>query len=467
VNITTLQSKDKSFTDGPILKALISLAIPIILANILQSAYQLIDTFWLGRLGAYAVAAVSLSFPVFFLILSIGAGITIAATVIVSQFKGSGNQEQINYSSSQSVLVIFLLSILLAFAGYFGAGPMMRLVGAGPEILDDSIAYFQVSSLGFVFLFMFFVFQSLMRGIGNVWLPMYIVLGTVFLNLILDPLFIFGFGPVPAYGVSGAAWASVLTQGGSAVIGLGLLFKGKIGIHIRLRDMRWDFPWIKHLFKIGLPASLDQSTRAAGLTVMVMLVTSFGSNFVAAYGVGARILSFVIIPALGLSIATTTIVGQNIGANKINRAEKTGNLSAKIAFFGLTSVGMLLFFFATSILTFFVPNDPDVIRDGALFIRIMAPSFGLLGVQQSMTGVFNGAGFTLASMLISILNLWILRFPLAYILSNNTSLGSEGIYWAFPISNLLAAVSAVLYYRTGVWKVKAREHRASQESLTF
>ncbi len=462
-----MESKNKDYTKGPILRGLIQLAVPIILANILQSAYQLIDTFWLGRLGAYAVAAVSLSFPVFFLILSLGAGITIGATVIVSQHKGAQNQRQVDYSSSQSVMIIFFISTILSAIGYFGADPLMRLVGAGPEILDESIAYFQVSSFGFIFLFMFFVFQSLMRGIGNVWLPMFLVLGTVFLNLILDPLFIFGYGPIPAYGVAGAAWSSVATQGISAVVGLILLFRGKIGIRIRISDMKWDYPWIRRLFKIGFPASLDQSTRAAGLTVMVMLVTSFGSEVVAAYGVGARILSFIIIPALGLSIATTTMVGQNVGAMEIQRAETTGSLSSKIAFFGLTTVGMILFIFAHNILAFFVPNDPEVIRDGALFIRIMAPSFGLLGVQQSMTGVFNGAGFTMASLLISVLNLWILRFPLAYILSNNTSLGPEGIYWAFPISNLLAALTAFWYYRTGEWKVRARKNAKTSEEPTL
>lgn len=455
----------KDYTQGPIWKNLLNLAVPIIMANILQSAYQLIDTFWLGRLGAHAVAAVSLSFPVFFLILSVGAGITIAATVMVSQSKGSGNQFQVNRSSSQSILVIFVLASILSVVGYYVARPLMTLVGAGPEILEDSIRYFQVSSLGFLFLFMFFTFQSLMRGIGNVWLPMFIVLFTVFLNLILDPLFIFGYGPIPAYGVSGAAWASVITQGISAVIGLAILLRGRRGIHVKIREMKPDFSFVRRLFKIGLPASMDQSTRAAGLTVMVMLVTSFGSEVVAAYGVGARILSFVIIPALGLSIATTTLVGQNVGAGKIHRAEKTGNLSSKIAFFGLSGVGILLFAFAPQILAFFVPNDPMVIRDGAKFIRIMAPSFGLLGVQQSMTGVFNGAGFTLASMLISILSLWILRFPLAYILSNNTSLGSEGIYWAFPISNLLAATTAYIYYRTGQWKEKARQSKEDLDVL--
>src|SRR5690606_3057993 len=138
---------------------------------------------------------VSLSFPILFLILALGGGLTLAGTVIVSQFKGANNQKMIDYSSSQTVFVVFIISIFLAIVGYFSAGPMMKLVGAGPEIYTDSVTYFQVSSFGFVFLFLFFVFQSLMRGIGNVIFPMYIIFGTVLLNLVLDPLFIFGYGP--------------------------------------------------------------------------------------------------------------------------------------------------------------------------------------------------------------------------------------------------------------------------------
>lgn len=450
------------FTEGNILHSLVSLAIPIILANILQTAYQLIDTFWLGRMGAHAVAAVSISFPLLFLVLSLGGGLTLAGTVIVAHYKGANNQRQVNFSSSQTVFVVFFVSILLAVVGYTAATPLMQIVGAGPEILDESVIYFKVSSVGFVFLFMFFVFQSLMRGIGNVLLPMYIVLGTVFLNLVLDPLFIFGYGPIPGYGVAGAAVASVITQGISAAAGMYILWRGNRGIKINWADMRLDISWIKRMFELGIPASLEQSTRAAGMTMMVIIVTSFGSDVVAAYGIGARILGLVIVPALGLAIATTTLVGQNIGAGKVKRAEKIGNLSSKVAFFGLTGTGLLLFLFAEPLTAFFVPNDPRVIRDGALFIRIMAPSFGLLGVQQVMNGVFNGAGFTKASMLISILNLWIVRFPLAYILAYKTGLSHEGIWWAFPASNLIAALVAFTYYKMGYWKVRVIRRRRSK-----
>lgn len=442
------------YTEGKIFNSLFSLAVPIIFANILQTAYQLIDTFWLGRLGANAVAAVSISFPLLFLILSLGSGLTLAGTVMVSQYKGAENQKMVDFSSSQTISLIFFISTILATISYFSAAPLMHLIGAGPEIIEDSIAYFKVSSLGFVFLFLFFSFQSLMRGIGNVMLPVYVVLFTVFLNLILDPLFIYGYGVVPGFGVAGAAVASVVTQALSAAIGLYILFKGKSGIKINLAEMIPELRTLKRIVNLGLPASVEQSTRALGMTMMVVIVTSFGSEVVAAYGIGARILSFIIIPALGLAIATTSLVGQNIGAIKIKRAEEVANLSSKIALFGLTGMGILMYIFAVPITAFFIPNDPEVIEDAALFIKIMAPSFGLLALQQVLNGVFNGAGFTKASMIISILSLWIVRFPVAFILSYKTSLGYEGIWWSFPISNLIAATAAFAYYKMGYWKIR-------------
>lgn len=454
-----MKKKKNKYTEGKILNSLLRLAGPIILANILQSAYQLIDTFWLGRLGANAVAAVSVSFPLLFLVLSLGAGLTLAGTVIVAQYEGAENQKMVDFSSSQTISLIIAISLLLGAFGYFLSGPLMLLIGAGPEIINESIAYFRISSLGFVFLFIFFTFQSLMRGIGNVMLPVYIVLFTVFLNLVLDPLFIYGYGPIPGFGVAGAAVASVLTQAISAFIALYILFKGKSGIKISLSAMAFDFSYLKRIFRLGLPASIEQSTRALAMIMMVILVTSFGSQVVAAYGIGARILSFIIVPALGFAMATTSLVGQNIGAVKLKRAEKVAELSSKVGFYGLTGIGIIMFIFAEELVTFFIPNEPRVIKDAALFIKIMAPSFGLMGVQQVLNGVFNGAGFTKASMLISIMSLWIIRFPVAFVLSYKTPLEYLGIWWAFPIANLIAAIVAFSYFKMGYWKLRVFRER--------
>lgn len=438
------------------LSRLLRLSGPIVLANILQTAYQLIDTFWLGRLGANAVAAVSLSFPVLFFIISLGIGMTIAGSIMVAQYKGMNNQRMINYSSAQTFMVLFFISLILALVGYFLAEPLMKIIGAEDEVLADAVSYFKVSAIGFIFLFVFFVFQSLMRGIGNVVVPTYVVLTTVLLNLVLDPLFIFGWGPVPAMGVSGAAMASVFTQGLSALMGILILKSGRFGIELQVQDFKPDLGWFKELIRIGTPSSLEFSTRALGMTMLITIVTSFGSMVVASYGIGARILSFVIIPALGLSSATTTLVGQYVGAEKIGKAEEVGVISTKVAFYSLTAIGALLYAFARPLTAFFVPGETQVIENGALFIKIMAPSFGLLGIQQVINGVFNGAGFTLASMIVSILSLWIIRFPMAYILSNNTGLSYDGIWWSFPISNLIAAIFAFLWFQRGDWKKRGR-----------
>jgi putative MATE family efflux protein len=436
--------------------SLFKLSGPIVLANILQTTYQLIDTFWLGRIGAGAVAAVSLSFPLLFLVISLGIGLTIAGSIMVAQYKGMHDQRMINYSTSQTYLVMFFVSLLLAAAGYFFSDPLMRLVGAEGQILRDAVDYFQVSSIGFIFLFMFFVYQSLMRGIGNVIGPTFVVLTTVILNLFLDPLFIYGWGPIPAMGVSGAAMASVLTQGLSALIGFIIIYRGKGGIQLNFKDFRWDLRFIKTMMKLGLPSSLELSTRALGMSALIVLVTGFGSMVMASYGIGARILSFVIIPALGLSSATTTLVGQHMGAQEVDKAREIGVISQKVAFFGLTAIGMILFVFAEQLTAFFVPGETEVIKNGAMFIKIMAPSFGLLGLQQVTNGVFNGAGYTLASMVMSIIALWIIRFPLAYWLAYETSLSYDGIWWAFPISNLIAAGIALIWFRRGTWEKKKR-----------
>ena len=436
--------------------SLLKLSGPIVLANILQTAYQLIDTFWLGRIGAGAVAAVSLSFPLLFFIISLGIGLTLAGSILASQYKGMDNQRMINYASAQTYFVMLFIGTLLAAAGYYFAEPLMRLVGAEGEILRDSVDYFKVSSIGFIFLFLFFVFQSLMRGIGNVVIPTYVVLTTVILNLFLDPLFIYGWGAFPAMGVAGAAMASVITQGLSALAGFIIIYRGRNGIQLSWKDFKFDLEFTKILVKLGVPASMEMSTRALGMAVLMVLVTSFGGMVIASYGIGARILSFVIIPALGLSSATTALVGQYVGAERIKEAADVGRLSSKLAFFSLTLIGGLLFLVAEPLTAFFVPGEERVIHNGAMFIKVMAPSFGLLGVQQVINGVFNGAGFTLASLLLSVLSLWIVRFPLAFVLSNQTSLSFEGIWWAFPVSNLIAAIAAIIWFRTGSWKAKKR-----------
>ena len=443
-----------NLTEGSVLKSLISLSGPIIAAQFLHTAYQLTDTFWVGRLGAAAIAAVSISFPVIFLLISFGGGLTMAGAILVAQYKGRQNQEAVNYISGQTLLAVFAVALLLSILGFFSAPYLINLMGVESAVFTNAVSYLKISFCGIVFMFLFFVFQALMRGVGNVKIPMFIVLGTVLLNLILDPLFIFGYGPFPALGVAGAALATITTQGLSALAGLLILFFGKKEIYIRLKELRFDFSLIKKMFSLGFPASVEQSARALGMIVITFLVASFGTVIVAAFGIGSRMLSLVIIPSMGLSMATSTLVGQNMGAGKIERAEKIVKISALVGFAFLTVMGLFIFLFAKPLSSFFIPGETEAINSSVLFIKIMALTFGFVALQMVVNGTFRGAGSTRVSMMLSIISLWAVEFPLAYILSKHTGLAELGLWIAFPVANVIGAAISVFWFLKGSWKQK-------------
>ncbi|HEY4305154.1 MAG TPA: MATE family efflux transporter [Gemmatimonadaceae bacterium] len=318
--------------EGPIIKSLLALAIPIALANILQAAYQLIDAYWVGRLGGSAVAAVSVSTPIMFLTIGLGAGLALAGSTLIAQYFGARNQEMVDHVAAQTLLMIVLVSVILGGLGFAFAPQLLHLMGVAPDVYAGALGFMRVSFAGLVFNFFFFMFQSIMRGIGEAKLPVFIVLGTVILNFVLDPPFIFGWGPIPAQGVQGAALATVATQSLAALVGLGVLLSGRYAIHLVWRDFIPDFSYIKRAFVLGFPASIEQSARALGITVLTFLITSFGTLTLAAYGVGSTILQVVMIPAMGLSMAVSALVGQNIGAGNMKRAEEIGRLGAWMGF---------------------------------------------------------------------------------------------------------------------------------------
>ena len=431
---------------GPIAGALLRLAGPVVLANVLQTVYQLTDTFWVGRLGAVAVAAVSFSFPVVFLFIAVGGGVTIAGTILVAQAEGRGDARQVDYVAAQTYAIVGVLAVVLSAAGYALAEPALRLMGADAEVLPPATEYLQITYLGLAFVYGYFVFQALLRGVRTSPTPLLVVLGTVLLNFVLDPLFILGWGPVPALGVAGAAAATVGTQGVAAAVGAWLLFSGRRPIRVRWGDLRPDWALARRIVRLGFPASVEQGMRALGLTVLVTLVAGFGSGAVAAYGVGTRIFSFVLIPALGLGMATSTVVGQNVGAGQRLRARKTAAIGAWIAFGTMTAAGLLAFAFARPLVAAFVPTEPAVIERGARFLRIMAPTWGFIGAQVVIGGGFSGAGRTYVSMILAIASLWVLRFPVAWLLSERFGLGVDGVWWAFPVSYVGGAAVAVAWF---------------------
>lgn len=452
----------KIFLEGPIGLALLQLAIPIILGNLLQTGYQLTDAFWVGRLGAAAVAAVSVSFPLTFLVIALGSGLAMAGATLSAQYMGAGRQDMVNHVAAQTMMMVTLTSIILGVAGYLLSPYLLKLLGVAPDVYNGALGFMRISFIGIIFVFIYAMFQALMRGIGQTKIPLLIVLGTVVLNFLLDPLFIFGMGPLPPQGVRGAALATLITQALAALLGIMIFLRGRHGIQLSPKSFQPDLNYIKYAFFLGFPGSVELSTRGFGLMVMSFLVASFGTLTIAAYGVGSNILQVVTIPAMGLSMAVSTLVGQNIGAGNIKRAARVTVLGALCGFVLLTLVGIVAFIFASDFVTFFIPHEPQVITQGAQFIRIMCLAWGGIGVQLCIVSAFRASGNMLVAMVIALVSQWMIQFPLAYVLSKHTGLQSAGLWWSFPVTNVIVSLVSIGWFAKGDWKKTRLTEESSQ-----
>ena len=455
---------DSRLLEGPIIRSLFLLAVPIMGANVLQVAYQIIDAFWVGRLGAVGVAAVSVSMPILFVMISAGMGFAVAGSILIAQYAGARDHAMIDHVAAQTLLTVVAVSVVLGGLGVILAPYILVMMQVTPAVDHAALDFLRVSLASMPFVFAYIMFQSLLRGVGQVTVPLYIIAGTVLANFLLDPVLIFGKFGVPALGVMGAAIATTIAQGLAAIIGVGLLFSGRFGIRLSWAALTPDFAFMKRAFHLGYPASIEQSARGFGMTVMTFLITSFGTVATASYGVGMNVLNVIIIPAIGFSMATSTLVGQNIGNGNIARAERVAHLAALITFSALSAVGLITFLFAPQLVAFFVPGDATVIAEGTRFIRIVSWSFGFLGLQFALAGVLRASGNMMAAMMISLLSLWVLRFPMAYVLAARSGLGLDGLWWAFPASNVATAVIAAIWFARGDWKTRRLIERSADEA---
>ncbi|MBT4192438.1 MAG: MATE family efflux transporter [Candidatus Diapherotrites archaeon] len=447
-----MKSKFANLTEMPITKAIILLAIPILITNLLQTVYQITDTFWVGQLGKEAVAAVSISFPVVFLIVALGSGIGMAGSILVAQYKGKNDQKNIDFISTQTIVGMVFFGIIFTIIGLLLAEPIITLMGVEANVFPLALSYLLVSFLTTVFTFTYSAFASLLRGIGEVKIPMIIVLVTVILNFFLDPIFIFGYGIIPASGVAGAAWATLITTAISALLGMIILLRGKRGIYIRKSCCLISFKTQKRLLRIGWPSSIEFFSHSVGMIVITFIAAAYGTVILASFGLGLRLFSFVFMPALSVSIAVSAIVGQQIGAKKFDLIGKTLKKASAISFVALTALGILLFVLSELLVAIFVPGELEVIRNASEFIKVMAVTFGFLGIQTVMLGAIRGAGATKKAMTLSIL---LLAFQILIAATLPFYLGTLGLWLAFPGAIMISFFISIIITKRMDWK-KAR-----------
>ncbi|RLG70961.1 MAG: MATE family efflux transporter [Thermoprotei archaeon] len=449
--------------NGPIVGTMVWLAWPVIVANLVNMSYNLIDAFWLGKLGKIAFGAPTVCWPLIMLFYSIGMGYAMAGIALISQYVGAGDREMAERSGGQLVSFLFLGALVLSGIGYAFIPQALSMIGVPQDIYPLAVSYARIIFLGIPIVFFGFAFNTIANAIGDTRTPTVLNVSSAIMNIVLDPIMIFGLLGFPAMGVAGAAIATVISRSVVSIVGGYLLFKGFKGIKIGLSDLRIEKWWLRKVFSIGTPLSIQQSFNALGFTVMMSIVSRFGSTVIAAYGVVVRILNIMQAVTWGLNRATSIMVGQNIGAEKYGRAMSIAKTSVTFTSGFLVLGALLLFVFSGQAVSFFV-NEHDVIVEGSKLIHVVSSSIPFFGVFFVAGAVAAGSGHTRFFAALSTVRLWVLRIGLSILLAYTMKIGSLGVWLAMAISNIGAGTIALAWLIKGTWLRRVIE---PSSGLTF
>ncbi|MGE5542306.1 MAG: MATE family efflux transporter [Bacillota bacterium] len=457
----------KDFTTGSIMKHLLEFSTPLFLGNLLQALYNTVDSIWVGRfLGPQALGAVSLSFPIVFTLISLAIGLSLATTVLVSQYFGAGDRDSLNKTMYTSITFIGLLGIGMSFLGLGTHRLLLRLVNAPADVMPQAAGYLAIFSSGLVFTFLYNVLGAIYRGLGDSRTPVTVLVYATIMNMILDPMMIFGVFPFPAMGVAGAAWATVASQAFSVVLLLRWL--RSVGVPLGAdrestsRLLNVSRPIVRSILRIGLPAGAQQALVSLSGMAVIWIVNSFGSTVLAAYGAGVRLDQFALMPSMSISMAVSAIVGQNIGAGKPERVREAVILASELGV-AIAAVIAGLALFKPGLLMAPFTRDARVLAEGAGYLRIVGVSYIPFALMFVTNGAIRGAGDTIPTMFNTLAALWLVRVPLAWILSRMPALGSRGIWIAIASAQFVGMTLSRIYYASGKWKKRAVATRLSEE----
>jgi len=451
----------RDLTQGPLARNLFAVAWPVMVSSLLQTLYNLADAFWLGKIGKSALVAPTVTMQISFVAFAVAMGLGMGGSTLVSQYKGAGRPSEVARAGGQTLSLLTVAGIAVALIGMALAGPLLRVLQTPADAFRGTLVFLRWILVGVPFTFIFFVYSGISTGLGDTLAPLRINLITVVLNAVIDPILIFGLGPLPAMGVGGAAFATCLCQVISAFLGLQRLRRGDSGFPLRRADLRWNREMATRILKIGIPMSLGQAGTALGFTVLIGVVNTFGSAVTAAFGVGNRIINMAMVPAMGLSQACGAAVGQCLGAGRPDRAARAVWIGARMLTAILLPITVLTFFFGAPISRAFI-NDPEVVQYGRDLFQITSFSVFAFGFVLVLLGAFRGSGHTLPVMVLNIARLWVLRVPGAWLLAKTLRMGPTGIWWAMFFSNTLVAIAAAIWFATGSWKRSVIEPQAAE-----
>lgn len=448
-----LAGGDQDYTSLKLSTAIFLLSVPMVLEMIMESVFAIVDIFFVSRLGSDAIAAVGLTESMMTLVYAIAVGFSAGTTALISRRIGEKNPGAAAKAAGQSMIAGLLVSSLLAIPGIFYSYELLKLMGASDSLALQNHGFTRIMFAGNAVIMMLFIINAAFRSAGDAALSMRVLLIANGINLVMDPLLIFGFGPIPAFGIEGAAIATTTGRGIAVAFQLYVLFRGRMRIKLKLVHLIPDFRLMASVIKLSIGGILQNLIATASWIVMVRIISVFGSTAVAGYTIGIRIIIFSLLPSWGVSNAAATLVGQNLGAGRPDRAQRAAWITgfANMSLLGLISI--LFISFPGFFIRMFI-QDEEVIRAGITCLQIVSSGFLFYAFGMVMTQSLNGAGDTYTPTLLNFICFWLIEIPLAYYLALRAGFDTNGVYYAIVIAESTLTLLGIYVFSRGRWKLK-------------
>lgn len=447
-----IAGKEIDLTQASIKKAIFLLAVPMILEMSMESIFALVDIFYVSQVSTNAVATIGLTESVITLVYALAVGLSMAATAIVARRIGEKDPEGAKRVTVQVIFLGILVSSVVSVIGILFPKEILGLMGGEQSLIDEGYRYTQILIGGNFTIVLLFLINAIYRGAGNASMAMWTLILSNGINIVLDPIFIFGWGPIPEYGVAGAAIATTIGRGTAVLFQLYILFYGNTRVRLALKDFVVNIGVMINLIRVSLGGIGQFIIGTSSWIFLMRIISEFGSEVLAGYTIAIRVIMFTMMPAWGLSNAAATLVGQNLGANQPERAETSVWKTAKYNAFFMVAVSVIYLLFAKTIIGWF-SVEPEVLKYGALSLQIVTIAYFLFAYGMTVTMAFNGAGDTRTPTIINFFCFWVFQLPFAYFTALVLDWGPIGVFVAIALAESLIAVIAIVWFKKGKWKM--------------
>ena len=449
--IIAITGKETEFTTGSIRKAVFMLSIPMILEMMMESIFAIVDIAYVSRVSVNAVATIGLTESVITLVYAIAIGLSMAATAVVARRVGEKDLKGARQAAMQAILLGIAVAVSIGAVGFLYSKEILALMGGEPDLIAEGYGYTKLLIGGNITIVLLFLINAIFRGAGDASVAMWTLVLSNGLNIILDPVFIFGWGPIPEFGVMGAAIATNIGRGTAVIFQLGILFFGWSRIKLAVSDIVLRTGVMLNLIKVSLGGIAQFLIGTSSWVFLMRLMSEFGSEVLAGYTIAIRVMMFTFMPAWGMSNAAATLVGQNLGAKQPERAEKSVWITGKYNAYFMLAVSLIYLFFAPEIIALFT-NVTSVVENGALCLQVVAAGYIFYAYGMVVSQAFNGAGDTKTPTKINLIAFWAFQLPFAYLAAITFELGALGVFLAITLAEVMLSVIAIIWFRKGYWK---------------